>query len=160
MLAEIVSLADLGTSVAHEPEVHPMRQLIIKLRERFGALGSGLLLSKRGAAGRMTPSQARRIVVPKGDPITLDWVTDLPPAAARILARHDGQLRLPALRELSVETARTAPGSPDGFPADARVARQPGNGCGGAIDRAIPHGIVRGQGRRSVRGAPGNAAEE
>ena len=40
MLAEIVSLADLGTSVAHEPEVHPMRQLIIKLRERFGALGN------------------------------------------------------------------------------------------------------------------------
>ena len=90
MLAEIVSLADLGTSVAHEPEVHPMRQLIIKLRERFGALGSGLLLSKRGAAGRMTPSQARRIVVPKGDPITLDWVTDLPPAAARWWSQPQG----------------------------------------------------------------------
>ena len=106
MPAGIVSLAYLGTSVAHEPESRPMRQIIIRLRERFGALGSGLHLSKRDATGRMTPAQARQIVVSKGEPMTLDWVTDLPPAAARILARHDGQLRLPALRELSVETAR------------------------------------------------------
>ena len=104
--AGTVSLRYLGTSVAREPEARPMRQIIIRLRESFGALGGGLHLSTRGAAGRMTPSQARRIVGPKGDPITLDWVTNLPPAAARILARHDGQLRLPALRELSVETAR------------------------------------------------------
>lgn len=94
------------TRSANEPEAHPMRQFIITLRERFVALGGGLRLSTRGATGRMTPAQARRIVVPKGEPMTLDWVTDLSPAAARILARHDGQLRLPALRELSVETAR------------------------------------------------------
>lgn len=83
-----------------------MCQIIIRLRERFGALGGGFGLSGPGVTGRMTPSQARRIVVPKGDPITLDWVTELPPAAARMLTRHDGQLRLPALRELSLETAR------------------------------------------------------
>jgi hypothetical protein len=83
-----------------------MRQIIIRLRERVGALVGGFHLSRQRAAGRMTPSQARRLGVPKGDPMSLDWVTDLPPAAARILARHDGQLRLPALRELSVETAR------------------------------------------------------
>jgi len=31
----------------------------------------------------------------------------------------------------------TAPRSPGGFPAGLRVARRPGNGCGGAIERAI-----------------------
>jgi len=106
MPAGIVSLAYLGTSVAHEPEARPMRQIIIRLRERFGALGGGLRLSRQGRTGRMSPAQARQIVVSKGEPMTLDWVTDLPPAAARMLPRHDGQLVLPALRELSVETAR------------------------------------------------------
>jgi hypothetical protein len=32
-------------------EAHPMRQFIIRLRERFGAFGGGLHLPRRGAAG-------------------------------------------------------------------------------------------------------------
>ena len=41
----------LSPSAAHEPEAHPMRQFIIRLRERFGAFGGGLHLPRRGAAG-------------------------------------------------------------------------------------------------------------
>lgn len=83
-----------------------MNEFPFWLRNEVTHMRIAFTIWRASLTGGLTPSQAQRIVMTKKGPLDLKGIDRLTPEVAGILARHDDDLLLPSLAEISAETAQ------------------------------------------------------